>query len=73
MPIALSSGPTPCCNMSSTFSTSRTTLVWITDALDREWYPIESSCRRCVKALRSVTARSRTVLKKSVTHATLVG
>ncbi len=41
-----------CCSISSTFSTSRTTLVCTIDEFAREWNPIDRLCSRAASALR---------------------
>ena len=60
--VADSSGWVTCCSISSTFSTSRTTLVCTIEELTREWYPIDRLCRRCARALRRSAPVSRTTV-----------
>ncbi len=59
-----SSGWVTCCSMSSTFSTSRTTLLCTSEALTRVWYPIDRLCRRAARALRRSAPVSRTTVMK---------
>jgi len=47
--------------MVSTFLTSRTTFHWITDALAREWNPIDRFCRREAREFRKSAPILRTL------------
>ena len=58
--VADSSGWVICWSITSTFSTSRTTLVCTIEALTREWKPMDRLCSRAVRPLRRSAPICRT-------------
>ena len=71
--VAESSGCVVCCSMTSTFSTSRTTLVCTIAEFAREWKPIDSDCSRAASALRRSAPIERTAPMKSRVYITWFG
>ncbi|SFB01638.1 hypothetical protein SAMN05421867_105128 [Cellulomonas marina] len=71
--VADSSGCATCCSMSSTFSTSRTTLVCTMEALVREWKPMDMLCSRAVSPFRRSAPICRTAPMYRFVYCTWLG